>query len=198
MSLVVAAHNQADIVVGFESFSTYTTQAGQPFVPGEEARKVHEINPHLALMITGIYSGKTVQFIKEYEYAVSDVTNLEAAFQELFIRNQARGSTSLDSREGFKIGLAGYIDGRPSFRFVIRQYNDPDIGYVETYPINYYLSGHEESVELAERVLGDHDIAIQPTTPEIEKVIQRIFAECIDRYPEALGEPIETLVLSKP
>jgi hypothetical protein len=198
MSLVVAAHNQADIVIGFESLSTYSTLAGQVFEPGAKEEKVHQINPHLALMITGIYSGKTIQSIKEYEYAVSDVTNLEAAFQELFIRNQARRSTTLYRQEGFKIGLAGYIDGRPSFRFVTREYNDPDIGYVETYPINYYLSGHKESVELAERVLREKGIASQPTTPEIEKVIRGIIAECIDSYPETLGGPIEALVLSKP
>jgi len=196
MSLVVAAHNQADIVVGFESLSTYTTQAGQPFVPNEEVQKVHQINPDLALMITGGYASDKIQFVKDYERAVRDTTDLESAFQELF--NRTRRSMTIHPRECFQIGLAGYTARGPSFRLVTREYGDPNVGYVQAYPLNYYLSGHKESVELAERALSENSIASQPTTSEIEKVIREIIAECIRRYPETLGEPIEALVLSKP
>jgi len=196
MSLVVAAHNQTDIVVGSESLSTYTTQDGQPFVPGEEVRKVHQVNPHLALMITGGYASDKIRFVKDYEQAVRDTTILEPAFQELFSRT--RRSMIIHPRECFQIGLAGYAASGPTFRLVTRQYGDPNVGYLETYPLNYYLSGYKESVELAEQRLIENNIASQPATAEIEKVIRGIIAECISKYPETLGEPIEVLVLSKP
>lgn len=196
MSLVVAAHNEHDIVIGSDSLSTYTTQAGQPFVPSEEVQKAHQINPHLAFMIAGGYASDKIRFVKDYEQTVRHVTDLESAFQELF--NRTRRSMTIHPRECFQIGLAGYTASGPSFRLVTREYGDPDVGYVQAYPLNYYLSGHKESVELAERVLSENNIASQPTTSEIEKVIREIVAECIRIYPETLGEPIETLVLSKP
>lgn len=196
MSLVVAAHNRSDIVVGSESLSTYTTRAGQPFVPDEEVRKVHRVNPHLALMITGGYASDKIQFVRDYEQAVRDVTDLEPAFQELFRRT--RRSMTIHPRECFQIGLAGYAAREPTFRLVTRQYGDPNVGYIETYPFNYYLSGHKESVELAEQRLSENDITAQPKAAEIERVIREILAECIRKYPETLGGSIEVLVLSKP
>jgi hypothetical protein len=195
MSLVVAAYNQADIVVGSESLSTYTTQAGQPFVPDEEVRKVQQVNPHLALMITGGYASDKIQFVRDYEQAVRETTDLEPAFQELFSRTR---SMTIHPRESFQVGLAGYAATGPTFRLVTRQYGDPNVGYVETYPFNYYLSGHKESVELAEQRLSENDIAGQPSTTDIERVIREILAECISKYPETLGGQIEVLVLSKP
>jgi hypothetical protein len=65
-------------------------------------------------------------------------------------------------------------------------------------PFNYYLSGHKESVELAEQQLSGNDIAGQPSTTEIERAIREILAECISKYPETLGGQIEVLVLTKP
>jgi hypothetical protein len=146
-------------------------------------------------MITGGYASDKIQFVRDYEQAVRETTDLEPAFQELFSRTR---SMAIHPRESFQVGLAGYAATGPTFRLVTRQYGDPNVGYVETYPFNYYLSGHKESVELAEQRLSENDISGQPSTTEIERVIREILAECISKYPETLGGQIEVLVLSKP
>jgi hypothetical protein len=195
MSLIVAAYNAENIVIGAESLSTLT-QSDRPFTPErDEVRKVTEINTNLALMITGKYMSDKIVFISSYTQAARNTTDLDEAFRVLFDR--ASRNMTIHRDEGFAIGLAGYASNGPSFRLIIRSYGD-DIGYVQDYPYNHYFSGPENVVQRAESLLMASGIPSQPSTDEIENKIREIIEVCIREYPATLGGPVTTTILSRP
>jgi hypothetical protein len=101
------------------------------------------------------------------------------------------------SERGIMIGLAGYITGRPTFRFIQRAYGDPDMGYVLDYPINYYLSGEAGPVKIGEDRLRSDGLTTPRPTAEITDKLKAIVADCIEQYPAVLRDPVETLTLSE-
>lgn len=192
MSLIVAAHNQQHIVIGTESLNTITRD-GKPFVPDKnEVQKVVEVNPRLALMITGTYMSDKLPFIRAYKRAVGDITDLDMAFRTLFDMGQK--SMTIHPTEGFMIGLAGYGSTGPSFRLITQAYGD-GMGYVEDYPFTHYLSGEKAAVQHAESLLKSSSIDAQSPTEEIEKKIREILEACITAHPEKLGGPVGITLL---
>lgn len=148
MSLVVAAHNDGDIIIGSESLST-TTKTGVRQADFT-VEKVVRLNERLALMITGKYVSDKFQFITDYKQSVSTVSDLDDAFQVLF--EQARSAMTIHPGEGFGIGLAGYNDGKPGFKLITQEYGE-GMGYVKDYPFNYFLLGDQQPVQLAESLI---------------------------------------------
>lgn len=195
MSLIIAAHNNDDIVIGTESLSTFT-QDGKPFTPEKyEVLKVTEINSSLALMITGAYASDKLQFIRNFKQAANNVIDLDGAFTRLF--DMAQNSMTIHRGEGFRIGLAGFTNSGPGFRLIIQVYGE-EMGYVEDYPFNYYLSGVENAVDHAQRLVKASDIPMRPSTATLETRIREIIGTCIVDYPQTLGSPVTITTLSKP
>ena len=193
MSLVVAAHNGSELVIAWDSLSRSGKHGGWDV--DDTIEKVQQINPQLAFMITGNYSSDKLQFIKDYIAATSDVRELKDAFKLLFDWSWSRTRTVIHPGEGFMMGLAGFINGQPSFRFLTRAYGE-DIGYVESYPQNYYLSGEENAVALSEQRLKGKRIDRETSAVDITDALREIVGECIVRFPATLGEPVNTLTLS--
>jgi len=191
MSLVVAAHNDGDIVIGSESLSTTTkTGARQADFTVE---KVVRLNERLALMITGKYVSDKFQFIADYKRSVSTVSDLDEAFQVLF--EQAESTMTIHPGEGFGIGLAGYHDGKPGFKLITQEHGK-GMGYVKDYPYNYFLLGDQQPVQLAESLIEVSAIPSGSPTNEVEATIRQIITTCIERYPATLGGAVNTLTLS--
>jgi hypothetical protein len=191
MSLVVAAHNDRDIVIGSESLSTTTkTGARQADYTVE---KVVRLNQRLALMITGRYVSDKFQFIANYQRSVSTTLDLDEAFQVLF--EQAGSAMTIHPGEGFGIGLAGYHDDKPGFKLITQEHGK-GMGYVKDYPFSYFLSGDQQPVQLAESLITSSVIPSGAPTDEIEATIRRIIGTCIERYPATLGGQVNVLMLS--
>jgi hypothetical protein len=194
MSLIVAVHNASDIVIAWDKQSHYS-QAGRAFAPESEVEKVSKVHDQLALMVTGSYNSDKLTLFADFKRRQGQAS-LEEAFAALY---ELGNQMVLRSNErGLMIGLAGYIAGRPTFRFVQRAYGDPDLSYVADYPINYYLSGEADPVKIAEARLKSDALTVPRPTVEITNKLKDIVADCIEQYPAVLGGPVETLTLAKP
>lgn len=193
MSLIVAAYNDTDIVIGWDSLSTYRKD-GAAYTPDEEAVKVRQINDSLAFMITGAYMSDKVQFMKDFASSTEAVVDLGTAFERLSA--MAQTAMTMHRGEAFGIGLAGYHEGAPGFQRIERVYGDP-INDRADYPLNMncYLNGIEEAYQLVADRLTEKDIFTKPATPIIEAAIRGIIEECIGKY-ERLGPPAMLLTLS--
>jgi hypothetical protein len=197
MSIVVAAYNETDIVIGWDSPSTYKDAlTGKAIIPPEEVQKVRRINDRLALMITGTYMSDKIPFMKDFATSVKEVVDLDTAFDRLSA--MAKETMTVYTGESFGIGLAGFHQGIPGFQIIGRVYGEP-VNDQPNYPkdMNCYLQGVEEAYQLVADRLKEKGIFSKPPTPVIEATIQNIVSECIRRYPQQLGEPVQTLVLSK-
>lgn len=195
MSLVVAAYNDNDIVIGWDDPSTYKNpHTGKTITPPEEVQKVRKINDKLALMITGDYTSDTVKLMKDFASSAKDEFDLNAAFEKL--SEMAKATIILHEIDNYGIGLAGFHEGVPGFRLLERVYGKP-IDDKQDYPdINCYLNGIQEAYQLVADRFIEKKILSKPATSIIEATIRDVVSECIKKYPK-LGEPAKTLTLSK-
>lgn len=191
MSLVVAAHNNRDIVIGSESLST-TTKMGTRQAD-YTVEKVIRLNERLVLMITGRYMSDKIQFINDYKTSVNATFDLDDAFQVLF--EQAGREMTIHPGEGFGIGLAGYHDRKPGFKLITQEHG-AGMGYVKDYPFNYFLLGDQQPVQFAESLIESSAIPGRAPTNEIEAAIKKTIEECIERYPATLGGSVNIMTLS--
>jgi hypothetical protein len=103
----------------------------------------------------------------------------------------------LPDEQGFKVGLAGYIAGKPTFRFITRTYGDLNIGCILDYPIKYYLSGEESRSRPpmpASMPKAHHATADTRDQAKLTGIV----GDCIEQYSTVLDGPVETLRLIKP
>jgi hypothetical protein len=193
VSLVIAAHNGKDIVVACDSRSMITASDGST-ASSTSIEKVTVINPGLALIITGRYMSDKLDVIKQYVGDVQNTPELDAAFGVLC--RVATKEIVLHGRgEGFRIGLAGFNLGVPTFKCVtIRDGYDP---LLEGANSNYYLSGERTPVELAEAKIGGVRLA-ESLTAALERTVRAVLGECIDECSGILGGPVDSWTLSRP
>lgn len=190
MSLVIAAHNDNEIVIAFDSLSRSTRTGVRQ--ADSIVEKVKQIHPTLAYMMTGGYMSDKLQFLKDYTNGTQSTTELDTAFWSLY--NMAKQRMVIRPSDGFRLGLAGFNAGVPSFKCITVRY-----GYEilpEGASLNYYASGETDPVVLSEERIKASGILRKPPTDEITAILSSIVSECIDTYPATLGHPVETLVLS--
>jgi len=190
MSLVVAAHNANEIVFAWDSLSR-STKTGVS-APDSSVEKVRRVNPRLAYMITGAYASDKLQFLSDYARSVRSTTALDPAFWSLY--RLAGNRMTVYPPEGFRLGVAGFNDGVPGFKCITVVYGHEIVAQGST--DNYYVSGEREPVELAESRITASAILRQPSTDKIRRTLSTIVQECIDTYPQTLGGPVQTLVLT--
>lgn len=190
MSLVIAAHNNDEIVIASDGLSRSTRTGSRE--PDNTIEKVKQINPQLAYMMTGGFMSDKLQFIEDYARSAQSTSELDTAFWSL--HHMATRLMVVHPSEGFRIGLAGFNTGIPGFKCITVRY-----GY-EIVPeganVNYYIIGELDPVVLSEERIKASNILKKPPTDEITNILSRIVKECIDTYPATLGDPVNTLVLS--
>ncbi len=184
MSLVIAAHNDNEIVIAFDSLSRSTRTGLRQ--PDSTIEKVKQIHPKLAYMMTGGYVSDKLQFLKDYTNSTQSTTELDTAFWSLY--NMAKRRMVIRPLDGFRLGLAGFNAGVPAFKCIAVRH-----GY-DIVP--EYLSGERDTVVLSEERIKASGILRKPPTDEITDILSSIVRECIDTYPATLGHPVEKLVLS--
>lgn len=190
MSLVIAAHNNADIVIAFDNLSRSTRIGSRQ--PDSTIEKVKLINPKLVYMMTGGFMSDKLQFIKDYANSVRSVIELDTAFWSLY--HMAKRRMVVYPQDGFRLGLAGFNAGVPGFKCITVVYGHDIVP--QGSPDNYYLSGEGSPVALSEERIKASSVLRKPPTDEISDILNCIVKECIDTYPATLGEPVNTLVLS--
>jgi hypothetical protein len=190
MSLVIAAHNDNEIVIAFDSLSRSTRTGLRQ--PDSTIEKVKQIHPKLAYMMTGGYVSDKLQFLKDYTNSTQSTTELDTAFWSLY--NMAKRRMVIRPLDGFRLGLAGFNAGVPAFKCIAVRHGYDIVPEGST--DNYYLSGERDPVVLSEERIKASGILRKPPTDEITDILSSIVRECIDTYPATLGHPVETLVLS--
>jgi hypothetical protein len=193
MSLVLGAYNEKDIVVAWDSLSTYKDPfTGAAFSPPDEMDKVQKINDKLAIMITGDYWSDKIQFIREFVSSNKNEFDLESAFKKL--TSLAQATMTIHSGEQFGIGLAGFHNGTPAFHQIGTMNGQPikDIEWPQN--INCYVSGIEEAATLAQTRIIEKRILNKPPTSDIRKALRAIIREGIQNFTK-LGSPARTLVI---
>lgn len=187
MSLVVAVHNQEDIVIAWDGPSRYRDPGtGRLITPPSEFDKVMPINESLALMITGTYASTKLPILIGLVEGASRVAEIDNVFDSLY---NAANIMQLGPGEGFRIGLAGYHRGTPTYRLVIRIHGDPNLGYVKDYPFPHYLSGDDAPVEAAESELQGWSNPSELSASEICSRLEGLVSDCISRFPVLLPPP---------
>lgn len=179
MSLIVAIHNESDIVIAWDKQSRYSPAPGHAFIPPEEeVKKVAKINNQLAIMVAGSYNSDTLRLLADFRERNASAS-LDAAFKALL----PLGSKMVlkPNERGMMIGLAGYSAGKPTYRFLIREYGDPNLTYVLDYPNNYYLSGEEGPTKTAEARIHAEGLDAPLPTAEIETRLRSIVGDCIEQ-----------------
>ena len=195
MSLIVAVHNEVDIVIAWDRQSRYSPVPGHVFAPpAEGVQKVMKINNHLAIMVTGSYNSDKRALLDDFrkQHAAS---SLDAAFEALIPLGSKM--VLMPNERGLMIGLAGYSAGSPTYRFVLREYGDPDMSYVLDFPRNYYLSGETEPLKVAEDRIQAEGLDAPMSTGQIETRLRRIVGDCIEQYPDHVLGPVEVLTLTR-
>lgn len=146
-----------------------------------EACKVIRLNRQLALMITGHYSTDSMAAIEKFAARTGKVLTLNRAFDDLMSMGSG---LQLAAWETFKVGLAGYSRGKPTFRFVCRTPNDPEIDSVRDYPLTYYLSGAKKVVHRAEKLVAEAGLVEVWPTPEIQTRVRHTLSRCLKENPD--------------
>lgn len=190
MSLVVAAQNNNEIVIAFDNLSISTRTVSRQ--PDSTIEKVKQIHPQLAYMLTGSYMSDKLQFMEEYVSSTQPSAELDPAFWSLY--RMAKRLMVVRPSDGFRLGLAGFNAGIPSFKCITVRHGYDIVPEGAT--DNYYVSGERDSVVLSEKRITASSILQKPSTNVITGILSRIVKECIDTYPATLGDPVSTLVLS--
>lgn len=191
MSLVVAAHNGSEIVIASDSLNRSTKTGSLQIDTAIE--KVRQVNTHLAYIITGTYASDKLQFMREFAAQTQSATELDPAFWALYDRVVKH--MVIHTREGFRVGLAGFNAGIPDFKCVTVVHDRPIVA--EGASANYYISGEADAVNLSERRIKASCIMQQPPAVDITSILTDIVTECIAAYPAILGEPVATWVLQR-
>ncbi len=174
MSLVIAAHNNNEIVIAFDSLSRSTKTGSRQ--PDSTVEKVKQINPKLAYMMTGGFMSDKLQFIKDYASSAQSTTELDTAFWSLY--RMAKRLMVVHPSDGFRIGLAGFNAGIPGFKCITVRHGYEIVPEGAT--ISYYVSGERDPVVLSEKRLKASSILQKPPTDEITNVLSSIVKECIE------------------
>jgi|SRR5579864_5944714 len=190
MSLVIAAHNNNEIVIAFDNLSISTKTGSRK--PDSTVEKVELINPKLAYMMTGGFMSDKLQFIKDYAHSTQPTTELDTAFWSLY--DMAKRLMVVRPSDGFRLGLAGFNASIPGFKCITVRHGYEIVPEGAT--DNYYVSGERDPVVLSEERIKASIILQKPPADEITNILSRIVKECIDTYPARLGHPVNTLVLS--
>src|SRR5258708_3831837 len=161
MSLVIAAHNNNEIVIAFDSLSRSTKTGSRK--PDSAIEKVKQINPKLAYMMTGGFMSDKLQFIKDYAYRSQSTPELDTAFWSLY--DMAKRLMVVRPSDGFRIGLAGFNAGVPGFKCITVEHGHEIVPEGAT--LNHYASGERDPVVLAEERIKASSIPRKPPTDEI-------------------------------
>jgi len=190
MSLVVAAHNGSEIVIASDSLST-STKTGV-WAPDSAIQKVRQIHSRLAFAVTGRYVSDKHPFFTNYVASIPDQTDLDAALDTLY--DTAVATMRIHKTEGFRMSLIGFNGSEPGFRCVDVVDGKGFTGLGER-TRNHWLSGEYDPVEHAIAMIEKSDIESKLSVEAIETTLRVVVADCIERYPQTLGLPVNVLVL---
>jgi len=190
MSIVISAHNGSEIAIAWDGLSR-SGRTGN-WEADETVEKVGQINPSLAFMITGNYVSDKLAFIGNFVRSVQAITELDTAFWSLFER--AERSMKTWPKEGFRLGLAGFNAGVPDYKCITAVHSKGIVA--EGASVNHYISGEADPVMLCEQRVLRAGINSTTSTDVISTTLRDIVTECIVAYPQTLGEPVKTLVLT--
>jgi hypothetical protein len=190
MSLLAAAHNGRQIVITSDNLST-STKTGVK-APDDTIQKVRRINDRLALAVTGRFASDKFPFFTSYVTATSKETQLDAARDKLF--DMAVASMRIHQLEGFRMSLMGFNSDSPGFKCVDVEKGKGFTALGEP-TRNYWVSGEYDPVEHALCMIEKSNISVMPSTAELETMLCDIVTDCIERYPQTLGLPVNVLVL---
>lgn len=190
MSLVVAVHNDRQIVIASDSLTT-STKTGVK-AADDTIQKVHQINARLALAVTGRFASDKLPFFANYVVAASEEAELDAALDKLF--DMAVADMSIHQTEGFRMSLIGFNSLVPGFRCVDVEKGKGFTALGEA-SRNYWVSGEYDPVKHALCMIEESNISAKPSTAELETTLCSIVADCIQRYPQTLGMPVDVLLL---
>jgi hypothetical protein len=191
MSLVIAAHNDREVVIASDSLST-STKTGVK-AADDSIQKVRQINPRLVFAVTGLFANDKLPFFSRFIAEASGEAGLDTALDKLF--DQAVASMSIYQKEGFRMSLIGFNADKPGFRCVDVEKGKGFQALGESRR-NYWASGEDEAVEHALRAIEQSSVPNKPAAGEIETALRTIVTDCIERYPQTLGMPVNVLAIT--
>jgi hypothetical protein len=155
-------------------------------------QKVRRINSRLALAVTGTFMSDKLPFFANFVSANASEGELDAALDKLF--DLAVATMRIHVSEGFRMSLIGMNADVPGFKCVDVE-NGKGFTALAEPGRNYWVSGENDPVKHAIRMIESSNVTNKPPATEIEKTLRDIVTDCIERYPQTLGMPVNVVVL---
>jgi 20S proteasome alpha/beta subunit len=182
MTLIIAAHNDKNIVIGSDTLTTVDLDGVKQ--PDIVTQKIIKINKHAALGLSGLFGPSTKQFIKDFCYnnrKAKDVTELQRAF----LQNVA-ATLILDERELLQIILVGFTNDKPAIRYVnVKAGVRPNWGTLES---NFHTIGFDGPSQIATQLLREKNVEAKPQAKELKKIVKDTLNACINEFSNSNDE----------
>jgi hypothetical protein len=193
VSLVINIHNCKDIVVASETLGVlYDEDAELIDNSYIIEKKITSINGKTCISLTGMFDYKVQQFIKDFALIVRQISDFENVFQLLI--DQADSTLTLDSKEDYRITLAGFSNKKPVIRSLHLTHDERN---TESPLINYMVSGYEGCTKFAIDLLEKNNVQFNPKTSELKQIVKAIVEKSIKKFPELLGGTPDVKVLHR-
>ncbi|MEC3976217.1 hypothetical protein [Amycolatopsis sp. H20-H5] len=190
MSIVVAVHNGQEIIVASDSLST-SDKTGTK-TADDSIQKVRQVNSRLVFAVTGHFVSDKLSFFDHFISVVASETELDAALNRLF--DMTVQTMRVHATEGFRMSLIGFNGDTPGFRCVDVA-KGKDFQALSETRRNYWVSGEHDPAEHCLRVLEQGAVTSTSSVTEIETTLRNLVTDCITRYPQTLGLPVNVVVL---
>jgi hypothetical protein len=190
MSIVVAAHNGQEIVVASDSLST-SDKTGTK-TTDDSIQKMRHVNSRLVFAVTGSYMSDKLPFFDRFVSVVASETELDTVLDKLF--DTTVQTMRVHAAEGFRMSLIGFNGDTPGFRCVDVA-KGRDFQALGEPRRNYWVSGEHDPAEHCLRAFEQGAVTSMTSVAEIEATLRDLVAECIERYPQTLGLPVNVVVV---
>ncbi len=187
MTLVIAIHNNSEIVVGADSLRG-DAGTGEIFY---NARKLYKITDNLAVLVAGnrFNSGAVDQFLRDFTYEVNEVLNL-VSFTDIAEELQRRARVLIGG--GFTGDLVFLIAGFNETTPVVKYIQHPSFNFASV-KRSYLAAGKDQfAYQLCE------SIGIDESTPtdELELAVNQVLLDASGEFPNEVGGDMTVEILT--
>ena len=181
MTLIVAAHNDKDIILCADTLTTVDIDGVKQ--PDIISHKLIKINNHAALGISGLFSASTKQFIDDFCYNNRGEKNVTILKDKLLAN--AKATLNLGIREKLQLMLVGFENSTPLLKVIEIKWDESQSGTAKD---NYFPLGFNGPQTRAKELLAKSDINSKPKLRELKEIVRDTVSTCIREFSDSTDE----------
>ncbi len=197
MTLVLAAHNDRDIIVACDSMAILSNlETGEYEGKSFNAEKIYPIDKHSLIAMSGVFDYSAVDsFLRNFTYrARLGNYGAEHIFQAL--GGEAQHTLKLEADDRLRLLVAGYDDQQP----ILYSLHIDAQKLLNIAPMSneYHAIGYEDPVKQAGELLKLAKFNAGVRTSDLRQTVQDIVTQSIIDFPDLVGGSVQTKVLRPP